>query len=181
MVLAALLAVGSAPAPPTPDLTGVVLRHGGRDAVEVRALVAAQPLTAIVFFSATCPCFAAHRERLGALARDLGPRGVRFVFVDSERRAPGDAAPDAVPGLGAPLLRDEAGVLARRLGAEFATETFVLDAHGALRYRGGVDDDRKVLRADAKAHLRDALDALLAGTAPPFAASKALGCALRLR
>jgi hypothetical protein len=77
------------------------------------------------------------------------------------------------------VLVDPGGVLARALGAEYATESFVLDAAGAVRYHGGLDSDRKQLHDDARPFLQDALDDLLAGKPLRTAESKALGCALQ--
>ena len=108
-------------------------------------------------------------------------RDVRFVIVDSERHPAGEPTPAFVANTDLPIFADDGGRLARRLNAQFATETFVFDAAGTLRYRGGIDDDRRSLRPRPTAHLRDELQRLLAGTAPPYATTKALGCALRLR
>ena len=182
MKLAALVAwLALSPVATTPDLAGLELRRGTAETIALPASLGAQRLTAVVFYAESCPCFAAHAGRLQAIMRELGPKGVRFLFVDSERHAAAARVPDVVPGLGAPLYRDVGGRLAKRLDAAYATETFVFDATGALRYRGGVDDDRRYLRASARPLLRDALAALLAGSAPPFSSTKALGCALRLR
>jgi hypothetical protein len=171
---------GASALPPPPDLAGIVLRREGQRAVDLQALVREQRLTVVVFYSSSCPCFAAHRARLATLADDLSPRGVRVLVVDSERHRPGDAALPVVAETSLPILRDDDGRLARRLDAHFATETFVFDATGTLRYRGGIDDERKYLSERPKTYLRDALSALLSGTAPRFAAAKTLGCALRL-
>ena len=103
-----------------------------------------------------------------------------FVVVDSERRAPGERPPPPEIAPGLPILRDENAELAKRLGAAYATESYILDSSGRVRYQGGVDSDRKYLRPDAQPYLRRALLKLLSGDAPAFATSKALGCALRL-
>jgi hypothetical protein len=151
-----------------------------RGALPLGRLLAGNQFTVIVFYGATCPCFAAHRERLQKLAADLAPRGVGFAIVDSERHAPGEPPiPEAV-GPNLPVLRDEGGDLARRLGARYATESFVVDATGRVRYRGGIDSDRKVLNADTQPYLRRALASLLAGNPPALTTSKVLGCALRM-
>jgi len=105
---------------------------------------------------------------------------VALVVVDSERHTAGEARPEKVPGTELPVLRDEGGRLARRLGAQYATESFVFDGNGQLRYRGGIDDQRKYLGPNPRPHLRDALLHLLDNSAPAYASAKALGCALRL-
>jgi len=182
LLLAGLL--GAAPAAradsPGDGVAGVVLRDPRGAPVELAGLVRAHKLTVVVFYAATCPCFAAHVERLQRLAADLGPRGVGFLVVDSERHAGGDPPAPAQIAPGLPVFHDEGGALAHRLGARYATESDVFDAAGRLRYRGGVDSDRKYLRPDAQPYLRQALERLLAGDAPALTTTKALGCALRL-
>lgn len=166
--------------PQAPSLADITLEKAGGDAVPLQKTIAAHRLTVVVFFSESCPCFAVHTERLRDLARELSPKGVDFVVVDSERHAAGEPRPAAVAGTDLAILRDPAGRLARRLGAQYATESFVFDTGGRLRYRGGIDDQRKYLGPNAKAHLRDALIHLLDNDAPAFVSAKALGCALRL-
>ena len=182
-VLAAISLVAmtaAAAQPQAPGLGDLTLAGAGGTVVRLQELVAARRLTVVVFYSATCPCFAVHRERLDQLAREMAPRGVALVVVDSERHAAGEARPEMVPGTQLPVLRDEGGRLARRLGAQYATESFVFDGNGQLRYRGGIDDQRKYLGSNPKLHLRDALLRLLGNDAPAYATAKALGCALRL-
>jgi hypothetical protein len=182
LALLGLLAIAAAArgesAPPSP--ADAVLRDAHDLRVPVAQLVRGNRFTVIVFYGATCPCFTAHRARLQKLAAELAPRGVGFAIVDSERHAAGEPPIPERVATNLPLLRDDGGDLARRLRARYATESFVLDAAGRVRYRGGIDSDRKVLNADAQPYLRQALASLLAGNPPPLATSKALGCALRL-
>ena len=177
----ALNAIAAVAPNAVPDVSDIVLTQEGGRALNLQSLMRGRRFTAVVFFSATCPCFAAHRARLAALVHELAPRDVGFVIVDSERRPRGAPSPGAVSDTDVPILRDDQGKLARRLGAQYATETFVFDASGSLRYRGGIDDDRKRLSQTPRALLRDALLGLLARNAPPFTTAKTLGCVLRLR
>jgi hypothetical protein len=179
--LVAASAIASASRATAPDLSDIVLRGGRGEPLALGSLVQQHRFTAVVFFAAGCPCVAAHRGRLAELTHDMQSHDVRFVLVDSERHPAGEATPAFVANTDLPIFADAGGRLARRLNAQFATETFVFDAAGALRYRGGIDDDRRSLRPRPTAHLRDELQRLIAGTAPPYATTKALGCALRLR
>lgn|GEM_PF-1218705 len=176
--LAPALSARAASAPPY--VGDAVLRDTRGTPVTLADVTRAHRFTVVTFYAVTCPCFAAHVERLRQLVSDLAPQGVGFVVVDSERHATSDPPipPEVVPGL--PIFRDEGGMLARRLGASYATESYIVDAAGHVRYRGGIDSDRKYLRSDAQPYLRQALASLLAGTGPAFATTKALGCALRL-
>ena len=140
-----------------------------------------QRFTVVFFFDDHCPCQAAHDPRLRDLYAQYHPRGVDFVAVDPAHGATLDrdraeAEKRAYPF---PILLDPEGSLARGMGAEYATETFVLDRSGTVRYHGGIDSDRSHLQESASMYLRDALDDLLDGRPPRRAESKALGCALQ--
>jgi peroxiredoxin len=136
----------------------------------------------LVFFAESCPCQAAHDARLMALAERYRDRGVDVFAVDPEPGATPDrdAASARRRGYPFPILVDHGGALARRLGAEYATESFVIDRQGVVRFHGGIDSDKSALHDDARPYLRDALDDLLLGHAPRLAEAKALGCALQL-
>lgn len=138
-------------------------------------------LTVVVFFAAHCPCQEAHDARMIDLHARYHSRGVDFVAVDSETGVTfeTDAVEVAKRRYPFPILLDAGGALARALGAESATESFVIDRTGAVRYHGGLDSDRKELHDDATPYLRDALDDLLANRPVRRAESKPLGCALR--
>jgi peroxiredoxin len=137
-------------------------------------------LTVFVFSAWHCPCQAAHDLRLRELYARYHGRGIDFFAVDSEVR--GSVAEDAAMakehGYEFPVLRDSGAGLARALHAEYATESFVIDRQGVVRYHGGLDSDRKKLHDDAIPLLANALDDLLSGNNPRLAESKALGCAL---
>jgi peroxiredoxin len=139
-------------------------------------------LTVLFFFANHCPCQAAHDARLRELYALYHPLGVDMFAVDSEISATPerDAAEAAKREYPFPILLDHGGALARRVGAEYATEAFVVDRSGAVRYHGGIDSDKRNLHNDATPFLRDALDDLLAERPPRHAESKALGCALQI-
>jgi hypothetical protein len=138
--------------------------------------------TVLFFFANHCPCQAAHDERLCELYARYHPRGVDVVGVDSEIGATVDRDADEVARrrYPFPILLDPHGTLARGLGAEYATEAYVVDRNGIVRYHGGIDSDRKTLHDDARPFLGDALDDLLADRPLRCAEGKALGCALQM-
>jgi hypothetical protein len=153
-----------------------------RDAVVDPELVPTHtPFTVLVFFSPSCHCLTAHDARLVALANEYAPRGVTFLMVDSEVRADeafdrGEADRRRYPF---PIVIDRGARVARRLGAEYASYSVVLDRQGHALYRGGIDSDRDHLHDDAAPYLRDALDDVLAGRPPRLAEGKTLGCSLQ--
>jgi hypothetical protein len=138
-------------------------------------------LTVLVFSAWHCPCQNVHDSRLGALYAHYHPQGVDFFPVDSEVSGslPDDAAKAKERGYPFPVLLDPGAGLARTLRAEYATESFVIDRQGMVRYHGGIDSDRSRLHNDAVPLLANALDDLLTGRPLRAADTKALGCALQ--
>jgi hypothetical protein len=77
-----------------------------------------------------------------------------------------------------PYLRDESQQVARLYGAETTPDVFVLDSERRVRYRGAPDSDHDDPGQNAS-WLRDALDAILAGTEPPRAQTRPVGCSIK--
>lgn len=176
--LSLLLAACSAPAPASPDKVALVAPDGERPLSEIAQRA---QLTVLVFIAADCPCLHAHLARLRDLAASYAPKGVQFLAVDSEVGATPARAAAAKRELELPfpVVIDERARLANALGAEYATFTVVLDRDARVRYRGGIDSDKRKLHDGATPYVRDALDDLLAGKPPRRAEGKALGCVLR--
>lgn len=181
VLVAIVLATACAPQqaihlPPQISLTA----DGGR-VVSYPSDLGAAKYTVFIFFSKDCLCFAAHEDRIRSLVGTYSPRGVKFVFVDSEigRTADGDAVEAKSRRLPGPIFIDAGAKLAKSLGAVYATYTVVVDPQGQVRYRGGIDTDKTHLRDDRTPFLADALDDLTAGRAPRQPEGKTLGCALQ--
>jgi len=138
-------------------------------------------LTVLVFSAWHCPCQTIHDQRLRDLALRYAAQGVDFFAVDSEVKGTlaTDAEEASARGYAFPVLRDPDATLAHGLRAEYATETFVLDRRGTVRYHGGIDSDRTTLHPDATPHLANALEDLVAGRPVRAPETKALGCALQ--
>jgi peroxiredoxin len=149
-------------------------------AYELRTLPARGGLTVLTFFSAHCPCQRLHDPRLVELAGAYQGKGVRFLSVDSEYGSSleADRREAKQRGYPFPVLRDEGGRLAKLLDVHYATATVIIDSQGHVRYRGGVDTDRRGLHDDAKQYLKNAIDALLSGREPQPREPKTLGCYL---
>jgi mono/diheme cytochrome c family protein len=115
-------------------------------------------LLVVAFSGRDCPVSKLYKPRLDKLSKDYSPKGVRILTVSS----------------------DDKGFVAL-FGPERSTEAFVLDSKAALRYRGAVDDQYGIgytKDAPSRNYLVDAIEALLAGKAPPVAATEAPGCAV---
>lgn len=149
---------------------------------------AATPVV-LAWTAGDCPMAKVYAPRLRALAAEWAPRGVRFFLVDSSA----DATPEKLRAAakdGVPVICDERGELARLAGARSTTEVVVLDRDQRVAYRGAVDDQYGYRRSDGlgagtfrkdaptQPHLRNALEAVLAGKAPALAVTDPMGCLL---
>jgi peroxiredoxin len=150
--------------------------------LELRPTVGGARFTVLIFFSAHCPCMAAHDDRVSQLASAYQARDVQFFLVDSEvgdalERDRTEAQRRQYPF---PILADPKGRLAEALGVRFATTTIVLDSAGSVRYRGGIDSEKRKPDPAGRFYLKEALSALLDGKTPDVRETKSLGCYLRL-
>jgi hypothetical protein len=131
------------------------------------------------------PYALAWHDRIAETARDYADRGVRFLAINSNDadRYPRDS-PQAMrarveaEGWPMPYLHDASQEVARAYGAKTTPDVFVLDAAGRLRYRGAPDADYDDPGQNG-AWLRDALDAVLAGTEPARPETKPVGCSIK--
>lgn len=142
-----------------------------------------QKLTVVMFIATQCPVSNAYNSRMAELARDYATRGVGFVGVNSNRQEPVEeiVAHAREHGLAFPIVKDAENKIADRYGARVTPEVFVVDTAGVVRYHGRIDERQNAATpADVKSpDLRTALDALLAGKAPPSPTTKAFGCSIK--
>jgi peroxiredoxin len=143
------------------------------------------PATVVVFTCNHCPYALAWHDRIMQAARDYADEGVRFLAINSNDsvRYPRDSYEAMQRRVAAeewpmPYLHDASQEVARQYGAQTTPDVFVLDAAGHLRYRGAPDADYDDPSQNA-AWLREALDAVLAGTEPARAETRPVGCSIK--
>jgi peroxiredoxin len=134
-----------------------------------------------------CPYVLAWEGRLNDLAREYADRGVKIVAISSNdaEAYPADsfeamAAHAREAGYVFDYLYDESQEVARALGSERTPECFVYDSDRRLTYHGAIDDNREEEHVTAH-YLRDAIEAALAGEAPPVADTPPVGCTVKWR
>ena len=143
------------------------------------------PATVVVWTCNHCPYALGWHDRIVQAARDYERRGVRFLAVNSNdaERYPHDSL-DAMrerveaEGWPFPYLHDESQDAARAWAAQVTPHIYVLDADLRVRYEGAADADY-MEPAEGAGWLREALDALLAGTDPPRTATDPVGCSIK--
>jgi peroxiredoxin len=163
------------------DLEGVDgRRHSLDDYADADVLVLIQSCN-------HCPYVQAWEDRMSAIQRDYGDRGVRLVALNSNDA---DAYPEdsfeemqaraSRRGFTFDYLYDSSQEVARALDAERTPEVFLFDSDRRLRYHGAIDDSRNE-HAVTQHYLRDALDAVLSGGEPPVAETMPVGCTVKWR
>lgn len=136
---------------------------------------------AFVFLGPDCPISRDSLTELSRVATQFGDR-VAFYGVISDRTVTRVRAREAVDKyeIAFPVLFDASGDLAARFSPKVTPEVFVVDAAGAVRYRGRIDDTYvRIGKRRTKVTSRDlerALDAAIAGNPDGAIATEAIGC-----
>jgi hypothetical protein len=110
---------------------------------------------------------------------------VRFLAINSNdaERYPRDSYEAMKQRVAAedwpmPYLHDATQDVARDYGAQTTPDVFVLDPEHRVRYRGAPDSDYQDPSQGA-VWLRQALDAVLAGSEPDPAETQPIGCSIK--
>src|SRR5262245_3991026 len=148
----------------------------------------AAPVLVVMFICNHCPYVQAVEERIVALRREYGPRGVQLVGICSND--PTDYPDDRPERLlarwreldyGFPYLIDETQAVARAFDAVCTPDIYVYDADRRLAYHGRIDDNWQDPKKVRRRELATALDALLAGGKPSAEQHHAMGCSIKWR
>ena len=166
---------------PAFSLPGVDGRsHSLDDYDDARALVLVQSCN-------HCPYVQAWEGRLIGIQQDYKEQDVRIVAISSNDVAshPEDSFEQMKvrareQRFNFDYLYDESQRIARALGAERTPEVFLFDGERRLAYHGAIDDNRDETAVTTH-YLRDALDAVLAGTTPAVADTPPVGCTVKWR
>lgn len=145
--------------------------------------------TLVIFSCNHCPYVKAWEARLVALGNDAVKLGVGVIAIN-----PND--PAAIPEDGFDQMKERAQArgyafpyvvdagssqLARAFGATHTPEAFLFDSKGVLVYHGAIDDNVEDPSKVTRHYLRDAVEAVVSGSRPAVAQSRAIGCSLKLK
>jgi hypothetical protein len=137
----------------------------------------------VFFVSIDCPISARYSPEINRIIRDYAAKNVHawLVYVDPQAKA--DAVrtnmKDFHPGIQAPAVIDAGLRLTVAADATVTPEAYVY-THAGRAYRGRIDDLYDAIgvnrRSAGRHDLREALDAVLAGTPVPTPETKPVGC-----
>jgi len=138
------------------------------------------------WFNPECPVVQMHYKAgtTAGLVKEFAPKGVVFLCINSG--APGKQGAGTEANANAkkdwkmeqPILLDESGTVGRAYGAKTTPHCFVIDKDGKLVYAGAIDNGSGAKVGD-KNHVREALNAVLAGKPVATAETKAYGCSVK--
>lgn len=169
------LAIGDA-APAWKDLQGVDDKaHNSEELADAKAVV-------VVFTCNHCPVAQAYEDRIIQLAADYKDRGVEVVAINvnnlEDDKLPAMKERAKAKGYEFDYLYDPSQEIGRSFGATVTPHAFLLDGDMKLVYAGAIDDKMEVDQVE-KQYLRDAIDAVLAGSKPETEMEKPVGCGIK--
>ncbi len=136
----------------------------------------------LVFTCNHCPVAKAYEDRLVALQKDYKERGVQLIAVNVNNMAADRLEPMKERAkdkkFNFPYLYDSSQKIGLDYGATKTPEVFLLDQQRKVAYHGAIDDSQNPDKVKTQ-HLRDALDAVLAGKKPPKTEASAFGCGIK--
>ena len=160
-------------APAWKELIGVDgKKHSLDDLKKAKAVV-------VVFTCNHCPVAQAYEQRLIELANESRKKGVELVAIsvslyeaDSLKEMKKRAAELKYPFA---YLQDSTQMIGKKYGALWTPSVFLLDDKRRIAYMGGIDDSRSPEKVERQ-HLKDAIDAVLAGQLVEISETKPVGC-----
>ena len=163
-----------APAFKLPGIDGK--EHGLADYANSKVVV-------LAFTCNHCPAAIGAQDRIIALQREYGPKGVQVVAINSneDEGHPTDSFDHMVErakekGFNYPYLRDRSQDVAKAYGAQRTPHFFVLDSDRKVVYSGRMDDNPYEEGKQKTSELRDALDQFLAGKQVTVKPTDPIGC-----
>lgn len=173
LLLASASAGAAAPriGQPLPDFAAKAL---GGESISLREALPQHTAVVVLFLSTVCPYANYFAPHIRELADGYRARGVLFVGVNSNNWESSAEIEEHARqrGFSFPMIKDEGHRIADRLDARRTPEVFLVDATGALRYRGWVKSKQE------SPDLQRALDAVLGGRPVRRPQTKAFGCAV---
>jgi peroxiredoxin len=136
--------------------------------------------TVLIFVATRCPVSNAYNERMEKLYEDYKARGVSVIGINANSTEPAEEVKSHAKekNLNFVILKDSDNKISDRLGAGHTPEVFFLDAAGKLVYHGAIDNAMNPAMVNTN-HLRNAIDATLAGKSVERADVKAFGCSIK--
>lgn len=140
----------------------------------------------VMFSCNTCPYVIKSQERTKEVMDYAKKMGIGMVIVNSNAaQRDGADSHEAMAryakkqGYNVPYIGDDQAKLADAFGAMRTPEVFLFDATGKLVYKGAMEDSPSEPAASKQMFLKNAINNMLAGTAPDPSTTKSIGCTIK--
>lgn len=137
--------------------------------------------TVVMFWSTECPFVQPYTDRINALAKEFGSKGIVFWGVNANNTESVEDVKNHAEEKGYifPMLRDVNNVVADQFGAQRTPEVYVIDNNTmTVVYHGRIDDDKEASKVTSE-DLKNALNQFLNGDAVAVSETKAFGCTIK--
>lgn len=140
------------------------------------------------WFNPECPFVVKHHKTFTTMSDIYGAHkddGVRWMAINSGAPGKQGAGLDLNKRMKSewkiayPVLLDESGDVGRAYGAKTTPHMFVINGDGVLVYAGAIDDNRSPQTLGETNHVKDALQAVLAGESVDVAQTRPYGCSVK--
>ncbi len=168
-----------------PSFSGIPATTPGGEEASVSLPDVKEDVVVLVFLANHCPVVTAYEDRIIDFAQQYKDKNVRVLGVavtggplrkmddlNAIKQRVKDKGYNFVYGF------DETQKIGRDYGATNTPQFFVLDKDRVIRYMGAMDDSQNENRVK-KTYLKDAVDALLAGTEVPVKETRPVGCGVK--
>jgi hypothetical protein len=173
---------GSGPAPAAASVSAQVRDVGGR---WLRPFNPSGAANVVFFVSSDCPISNSYAPEIQRLCGQYRAKGIGCALLYEDLQSDATVARRHLAEYGyrgIPAAVDDDRTIASLARASVTPQAVVVDAAGAIRYRGRIDNLYAALgkrRQQVTVHdLRDALDDLLAGRRVSNPETEALGCSI---
>jgi peroxiredoxin len=166
-----------------PEFSGIPAVENGQD-TSVTLTDIKEPVVVLVFLGNHCPVVQAYEDRIIDFTAAYKDKGVKVVGVSVN-----DLDSDRIPKIKEYMKDhksnylygyDESQAIGHAYGATNTPQFFVLDKERKIRYLGAMDDNRTESKVK-KTYLKDAVEALLKGEAPPVEETRPDGCGVQYK
>jgi peroxiredoxin len=166
-----------------PEFSGLPAVENGSDTSLTLSDIK-EPVVVLVFLGNHCPVVQMYEDRLIDFTTAYKDKGVKVVGVSVN-----DLDSDRIPKIKEYMKDhksnyvygyDESQAVGHAYGATNTPQFFVLDKERKIRYLGAMDDNRTEAKVK-KTYLKDAVEALLKGEAPPVEETRPDGCGVKYK
>ncbi|MBI4062739.1 MAG: thioredoxin family protein [Elusimicrobia bacterium] len=147
-----------------------------------------KPALAVIFSCNHCPYVIAYEDRMAAIQKEFGSKGLQVVTINSneDQNYPEDSFDNMKKrakekNFPFPYLRDETQAVAKAYGAAKTPHVFLFDKNRALVYAGTIDDNWEHPEKVKLRYLALAIEAVLSGRPPNPKETFPVGCSIKWR